>query len=139
MKWMNILMVFVGSGLGGVSRYLAGNAIQCWARTKALPQATTAATLFPWGTLAVNVLGCFLIGLFYGLFDRYAPAASTTANQLRLLLTVGFCGGFTTFSTFINENRLLFESSNLFPILIYLALSILLGFLLLYAGYALTR
>ena len=146
MKWMNILMVFAGSGLGGVFRYVLGDAVQVWMRGNELPRwlagnatAERIDATFPWGTLAVNLIGCFLIGLFYGLFDRYAPAASPAAAHLRLLLTVGFCGGFTTLSTFINENYLLFQSSNLPMVLLYLALSILLGFLLLYAGYALLR
>ena len=146
MKWMNILMVFAGSGLGGVFRYVLGDAVQVCMRGNELPRwlagnatAERIAATFPWGTLAVNIIGCFLIGLFYGLFDRYVPAASPAAAHLRLLLTVGFCGGFTTFSTFINENYLLFQSSNLPMVLLYLALSILLGFLLLYAGYALLR
>ncbi|MBP2691229.1 MAG: fluoride efflux transporter CrcB [Muribaculaceae bacterium] len=123
MNWINIAIVFIGSGLGGVCRYIVSRIVQ-----EQVPGA-----LFPWGTFAVNVIGCFLIGLFYGIFDRHTgPALSP---QLRLMLTVGFCGGFTTFSTFINENFLLFQSSSLLIVLAYIALSVLAGFILLYAGY----
>lgn len=125
----NILAVFIGSGLGGVCRYLAGKAVQSH---------FVGITVFPWGTLAVNVAGCFLIGLLYGVFDRLAPAGFVSP-QLRLLLTVGFCGGFTTFSTFINENYILFQSGNLLMLLGYVALSIITGFILLFTGYALAQ
>ena len=132
MSWASVIAVFIGSGLGGVCRYLAGKAIQAHVGT----------TLFPWGTFAVNISGCFLIGLLYGLFDRYAEQHAGNlilTTQLRLLLTVGFCGGFTTFSTFINENYLLFHSSNLLLLAGYVALSVAVGFILLYAGYALSN
>ncbi len=126
MKILPFLAVFVGSGLGGVCRYALSRAVQSW---------FPAATAFPWGTFAVNVLGCFLIGLFYGLADRGA----LMSPQLRLLLTVGFCGGFTTFSTFINENSLLFGQSRFLLVVLYMLLSIAVGFALLYAGYRLVR
>lgn len=129
MNWISIMMVFLGSGLGGVCRFVAGKAVQSH---------FAASSLFPWGTFAVNVTGCLLIGLFYGLFDRYV-SASGSVNNLRLLLTVGFCGGFTTFSTFVNENYLLFQSSNFLMVLGYVALSIVAGFALLYFGYILVR
>lgn len=133
MNLTNIAVVFLGSGLGGVCRYIISRAVQSGA----------SASLFPWGTFVVNVAGCFLIGLFYGLFDRFVPAGSDGVGlmspQLRLLLTVGFCGGFTTFSTFINENHLLFQSSNLPLVIAYMALSLIVGLLLLYAGYFLSR
>lgn len=125
----NLIAIFLGSGLGGVCRYLAGKAVQ---------SQVADTSLFPWGTFVVNVTGCLLIGLFYGLFDRYA-ADGFLSQQFRLLLTVGFCGGFTTFSTFINENYLLFQSSNLPLVIGYVALSVVVGFLLLYIGYSLTR
>lgn len=126
---INILAVFFGSGLGGVCRYLLSKLIQSQA---------PASSVFPWGTFAVNILGCFVIGLLYGIFDRY-DASGMVPQQIRLLLTVGFCGGFTTFSTFINENYLLFQSSNLPLLLCYMAASLIFGYLLLYAGYALSQ
>lgn len=125
----HILAVFIGSGLGGACRYLASTALQ-----RLVPTA-----MFPWGTLAVNVGGCLLIGLLYGIIDRGGLADP----RLRLLATVGFCGGFTTFSTFINENAILFRSGDaglagLSLAVVYLCASIILGFLALYAGHALT-
>ena len=109
MNWTSILAVFVGSGLGGVCRYVLSRFIQT---------NVAGCTVFPWGTFAVNIIGCFVIGLCYGLFNRYA-AGSLFTPQVRLLLTVGFCGGFTTFSTFINENYLLLQSSNALLLLTY--------------------
>lgn len=127
--FVNLLAIFIGSGLGGVCRYLL---------TKAVQSHAAAATVFPWGTLAVNVAGCLLIGLFYGLFDRFCPDG-LMSQPLRLLLTVGFCGGFTTFSTFINENFILFQSSGFHILPGYIALSLIIGFAMLYLGYAIAR
>lgn len=123
MIWSNIVAVFIGSGLGGVCRFLCSRWIQSLA-----PQA-----LFPWGTFAVNVAGCFVIGLLYGIFDRY----SVLNPEMRLLLIVGFCGGFTTFSTFINESYQIFSGSAQHTMLAlgYLLASIAVGFIMLYAGH----
>lgn len=129
MNWLSIVSVFIGSGLGGVCRYLLSRVVQT---------ALAPSSFFPWGTLLVNVLGCFLIGLFYGISDRYS-APDFFSPQIRLLLTVGFCGGFTTFSTFINENYLLFQSSNMLSVLGYMAFSIVIGFIFLYTGYAVSH
>lgn len=129
MNWSDILAVFLGSGLGGVCRYVVGRGVQSY---------FPAGTVFPWGTFVVNILGCLLIGLLYGLFNRCVPSGFIS-QQMRLLLTVGFCGGFTTFSTFINENYILFQSSDFFLPLAYVAASVIAGFILLYAGYAVSQ
>ncbi len=93
-------------------------------------QSAVAAT-FPWGTLAVNVVGSLIIGFVLGLVDRGIAIPPT----VKLFLTVGFCGGFTTFSTFANENYLLFQSSQ-FPVaLLYAGVSVLAGFAAVYLGY----
>ncbi len=129
MKVIDLLAVFLGSGLGGVCRYVLSRLIQ-----SSVPHTV----VFPWGTFAVNIIGCFLIGLLYGIFDRCEPSGLLSPH-IRLLLTVGFCGGFTTFSTFINENYILFQSSGFLLLLGYVAASVVAGFILLYAGYAVTR
>ena len=83
-----LLFIGAGSFAGGIVRYLLSRAVQ-----------THSSSPFPWGTLVVNVLGCLFIGLLYGLFER----GNLLNNELRIFLTVGFCGGFTTFSTFVHE------------------------------------
>jgi len=115
-----ILIVGAGSCLGGMARYLLSKLIQ-----------TSAGGVFPWGTLAVNVLGCLVIGFVYGLLDR----GFNLSGGMKMFLTVGFCGGFTTFSTFMNENYLLFGSGHLLTVLAYAAVSLLLGLGMTYAGY----
>ena len=115
------ILTFIGLGsfLGGVARYGVGRLVT-WL--------SGAPTL--WGTFAVNVVGCFLIGLLYGLFDRY----DGVAEHWRMFLTVGFCGGFTTFSTFMNENYLL-GKDNMMMLAIYTISSLALGMAALIAGY----
>ncbi|MCM1483930.1 MAG: fluoride efflux transporter CrcB [Muribaculaceae bacterium] len=120
----NILIVGAGSCMGGMARYAVSRAVQ------AVFHAT-----FPWGTLAVNIIGCFIIGLVYGFIDKGFQLSDT----LKLLVTVGFCGGFTTFSTFMHENYLLFTGSDHLSILLYTILSIALGFLMVYTAYYIAR
>lgn len=81
-----------------------------------------AATVFPWPTFIVNILGCMLIGLFYHYGERWGLAPET-----RLLLTTGLCGGFTTFSTFSYEGVTLINGGYYTTYIIYVALSIILG------------
>ena len=90
---------------------------------------------FPMGTFMANIIGCFIIGIFFGLLEK---AHVMTPGENVLLIT-GFCGGFTTFSTFINENYLLFQTSQWLTVLGYLLLSVAVGFAMLYAGYFVSR
>lgn len=120
----NILIVGAGSCVGGIARYAVSRVI-----------ASSAHSAFPWGTLAVNVAGCFIIGLVYGYIDR----GGYMSDWLRLFLTVGFCGGFTTFSTFMHENFLLFGSPDYMLLAAYAVVSILAGFGMLYLGFAAMR
>lgn len=94
----SLLLIFLGGGTGSVLRYLLTISIY--------RQGTTN---FPWGTFAVNILGCILIGVFYTLTSRIH-----INNDIRLMLTIGLCGGFTTFSTFSNESLQLLKSG-LYP------------------------
>jgi CrcB protein len=86
--------IAVGSALGGVSRYLVGGVLQ-----------RAAGAGLPIGTLVVNLTGSFLLGLFL----RYAVDTPTLTPEWRAFLTVGFCGGYTTFSTFSYETVTLLE------------------------------
>jgi fluoride exporter len=122
--WRLILIVGTGSFIGGVARFLASRLIQ-----------NHVASTFPISTFIINVLGCFLIGLFYGLSDR----GSLVNAEWRLFLTVGFCGGFTTFSTFANENIALLRDGNFFYFSLYTLLSVALGLTAVYFGNLLTK
>jgi fluoride exporter len=92
-------------------------------------------TLFPWGTLAVNVLGCFLAGLLWSLFESRWPVTSET----RTVVLVGFMGAFTTFSAYILETGAMVQSAEWLPALGNIALQNGLGFAALFTGAALAR
>ncbi len=111
--FQSIFYVATGSALGGVCRYLMQQAIQ-----------KRVTGLFPFGTLAVNILGCFAIGVIYGL----AAKNNILSPQGRLFLAVGICGGFTTYSSFMWENYTLVQSGAVISMLMYTALSLLLGY-----------
>ncbi len=89
----------------------------------------------PVGTLLVNILGSFLIGLLTGISERSA----LLSVEWRLLLMVGLCGGFTTFSTFTSENLMLLRNGQYLPVFIYTGGSVILGFAAVYLGYILTK
>ena len=109
--------IFVGGGLGSMCRY----AMSVW-----LPRATAAH--FPWATLATNALGCLLIGLWLGYLE------ARPSRLLALLFVTGFCGGFTTFSTFMNESLSLMRADNLLSLALYASLSVGLGLVAVWAG-----
>ena len=119
-----LVVIAAGGALGSVSRYLMQLAV---ARHFSHP--------FPLGTLLVNVLGCLLIGLFYALAEK----GTIASPELRLLLTTGFCGGFTTFSTFSYEMLTLLQNGEYLLVVLYAAGSVLLGLLATFAGVALVR
>lgn len=123
------LVVFVGSGIGGVCRFLLSDAVN-----KLFSRCAGHITLlhdFPWGTFAVNIIGCFIIGIIYGLIDKNV----VLSHETRLLLTTGFCGGLTTFSTFSHENLLLFTDSNHITLIVYAILSLIVGFACAWLGH----
>lgn len=123
---MNRALILVGIGglLGSVCRYLIASFF-----VKILPSP------FPYGTFIVNIFGCFLIGLFYGLskhYDWFNPA-------LTLLLVTGYCGGFTTFSSFAYENINLLQTGNYLTFAIYSTASFVLGLLATFGGLTLIK
>jgi CrcB protein len=119
----DLLLVCIGSFFGGGLRFLIGKAIQTWL-----------SVVFPWGTLAVNVIGCFLIGMLSGLSLGGQISPST-----KLLMVTGFCGGFTTFSTFMNENLLLGRDGSMMTAIVYTMVSLVLGLGAVIVGYQLVK
>lgn len=111
--------MFIGGGTGSVLRFLIS---MLWRHLSLHPR--YASIVFPWPTLIVNVLGCFLIGLLYHYAERWGWSV-----EVRLMLTVGLCGGFTTFSTFTYEGLALLNEGNYAVYAMYLVLSITLGLL----------
>lgn len=91
---------------------------------------------FPFGTMAVNVAGCLIIGFLSGLNWREGGWMSPSA---KLLLTTGFCGGFTTFSTFMNEGAGLMKEENYVYMMLYLFGSLALGLIAVLAGHYLAK
>ena len=90
---------------------------------------------FPWGTLAVNLVGCRVIGLLWGFFSKSASENSPWA----LFMTIGICGGFTTFSTFSKEALIMLQAGNFMSLLAYVVISVIAGIALVAAGYYLVR
>ncbi len=115
------LLVFLGAGLGGLARYGAGDLLHRWA-----PRS------FPWGTLAVNVLGCFAMGVLMYLFDE----RQLLGERQRAFLMVGILGGFTTFSSFGWEWFALWRDGRLGAATLYAAASLLLSLAAVVAGRA---
>lgn len=122
-RMKELLLVSIGSFFGGGLRFLVGKWLSQWLIMS-----------FPWGTFAVNVVGCFLIGIFSSL-----SLGGHLSPNLKLLLATGLCGGFTTFSTFMNENLTLANGSQMLTALLYTAASLLLGAVAVWGGYALAR
>jgi CrcB protein len=113
-----VLLVFLGGGLGSVARYWLGMKLNNFENA------------IPFGTLLANVLGSLIIGLIFG----YSAKTGFLSQNNALLWATGFCGGFTTFSTFAYENHLYIKSGEYLNLLPYLAVTIILGFGAVFAG-----
>jgi CrcB protein len=118
-----LLLIGTGSFIGGVLRYSLSQFIQ----TKFL-------STFPIGTLIINILGCFTIGLVFALSER-----TNMSPEMRLFLATGICGGFTTFSAFSNETFSLMRDGQLFYASAYITSSILFGVFATFIGYSLLK
>ena len=114
-----VVLVAAGSALGGVLRYLVSLGL-------------AAQRGFPWATLSVNVVGSFLIGFLSGLIARHC---GENGESVRLFAVVGFCGGFTTFSTFSNETFRLIEGNQWLSAAVYVGVSVLAGLAAVFLGY----
>ncbi|MEK7530048.1 MAG: fluoride efflux transporter CrcB [Patescibacteria group bacterium] len=122
---LNTLLVGIGGFIGSVCRYWVSGWVQ----------SLLSRTWLPVGTLAVNVIGCFLIGLLMGLADF----RQSLKPEARLLLVVGVLGGFTTFSAFGYETFALARDREFAAALINIGMQVLFGLLAVWAGYSVAR
>lgn len=122
-KMKILLAIGLGSFLGGISRYL----VTLFLQNKFL-------STFPYGTLGVNIIGCFLIGIVYGLSAR-----GNINVEWRLFLATGFLGGFTTFSSFSNDTVSLLRDAQYLQAFSYVALSVVVGLMATFGGISLIK
>lgn len=114
----NILLVAIGGAAGSVCRYLVSKMV---------------ASSFPWGSFTVNIVGSLLIGLLVGLVSK-----DNLSPELKLLLITGFCGGFTTFSTFANESFTMLKAGDAILAALYIGISIIIGIIAVWLGMNIT-
>jgi CrcB protein len=119
-----LTLIAFGGGIGSVFRYLTSVLVQKYY-----------ASVFPLTTLITNVLGCFIIGLLMGVFEKNQVVNS----DLKWLFITGFCGGYTTFSTFGFENISLFQNNHSAMAFLYIGGSVLLGLFAVWMGLILTK
>lgn len=118
-----VLLVFIGGGFGSVMRYLLGKYLN------------SVESGIPYGTFAANILGSLLIGLILG----FAIKNNTLSSNQTILLATGFCGGFTTFSTFAYENHVMLKSGDFMNFALYTIASFAIGFLAVFLGMYLVK
>lgn len=118
------IIISLGTAIGGVTRYWLSNVVY-----KIFP------AIFPYGTLAVNIIGSFIIGLVIFIFDE----RELISQQARLFFTIGFCGGLTTFSTFSLETFSLIKDSEYFLAVINVILSVALCLLGVFLAYIISK
>jgi len=120
----NLLLVGIGGFVGSIARYLV-----------AVVFASQVPSVFPFASLTVNIVGCFVIGVLFALSDR----GNFLSPEWRILLTTGFCGGFTTFSTFSYESLRLMQDGEYLYLGAYVLLSVVIGLAATYFGIILIR
>jgi CrcB protein len=119
-----LLLVGIGGGLGSVLRYLTAYIVGKFYDNP-----------FPLATFSVNILGCLLIGILIGVFGKQL----SPNDDLKYLFITGFCGGYTTFSTFSAENIQLIQSGNYVIPALYIASSVLFGILAVFLGMVMVK
>ena len=120
----SLIIVGFGGFIGTVFRFLISRYFQI-----------NYPSVFPFGTLLVNILGCLLIGIIYGISEK----GDIMNTEFRLFLTVGICGGFTTFSTFSNDAFMLLRQQEWFRFALYSSLSLFICILAVFAGRFITK
>jgi fluoride exporter len=124
MTFTQLLLVGAGGFAGSIARYFTSKTVDLKLNT-----------LFPFGTLTVNVIGSFILGVIIA----WTAKKADNSENLRLLLATGFCGGFTTFSAFAFENLNLLEQKLTGVALLYISMSLIIGVLAVYAGVSLGK
>lgn len=119
---MKFVYIFLGSGLGGLIRFGLGKWINSWHNSN-----------FPFGTFVVNILACLVLGFVVGLADN----RQLISTESKLFWVIGFCGGFSTFSTFSNETLTLYQSGNHIVNITYIVTSVIVCLVATYFGFAL--
>ncbi|MBD79381.1 MAG: fluoride efflux transporter CrcB [Crocinitomicaceae bacterium] len=122
--WNNFLLIFLGGGLGSVLRFVIAQYI-----TRKIESG------IPWGTLVVNIAGSLILGALTGFIHKM----NLSGSQYTIFFTIGFCGGFTTFSTFAFENMQLIKNGDWTQVILYTLASVILGILAAFVGFALLK
>ncbi|WP_235297570.1 fluoride efflux transporter CrcB [Portibacter marinus] len=112
-----IILVFIGGGFGSILRYGIGQLMMGFSQK------------FPYGTLLVNVVACLILGYLIGITSK-----GMLSNEMKLLLMVGLCGGFSTFSTFSAESFQLYNTGAVWSALLYMACSFVICLFAIYLG-----
>ncbi len=123
----SFLLVFLGSGAGGVLRHAAGLAF-----AKVAPTAS-----FPFATITVNITGCFVMGVLLGQWALLSPQPAAPREELRVLLLIGVLGGYTTFSSFGRDFLELLRTGETARAALYVLLSVALSLVAVFTGHTL--
>ena len=120
----SLLIVGFGGFIGTVFRFLISHHIQ-----------VSYVSVFPWSTFLINILGSLLIGVFFGLSEK----GNLLSPEWRIFLTVGICGGFTTFSSFADDAFILLQNKEWLRFTVYPTLSFFLGLSAVFIGRTLIK
>jgi CrcB protein len=119
-----IIYIALGGGLGSVLRYLTSVVMNKYVQSS-----------FPYATFATNVLGCLLIGIFFG----YLEKQNGISQDLKFFLITGLCGGYTTFSTFSHENVELLQNNQILTTFLYISFSVFIGLMATWFGLVIAK